>query len=322
MIFGEIPVSEAEGVILARSIAGLKKGQNLTAEHITQLQRAGIDFIRAARLESGDVPENDAANMIAAQLTDAHIQHAPAAQGRIHFYSRQAGLMLFDEKKITALNHVGAEIAFACLAPFTPVMPQQLIATLKIIPFACAQSKIAAACALAAQAHFHVSPFQPRIIALICTQDSSKKNMSAKAEAITRQRVEKLGSRLHVVHCEDQSAAITEKLKSTAADLILIHGASAIMDERDIIPRAIEQAGGRLIHFGMPTDPGNLLLLAEYQHKPVVGLPGCARSPLRNGFDLVLERLICGLDVSGDDIMNMGIGGLMLGANIDSERYG
>ena len=193
---------------------------------------------------------------------------------------------------------------------------------MKIIPFACAQNKVAIAGDFAAQAAFHIEPFKPLNIALVCTQDPDKKDMSAKAEKITRQRVERLGGTLHATHCADQSAAIAAELQASSADLILIHGASAIMDEHDIIPSAIAQIGGRLIHFGMPTDPGNLLLLAEYQGKPVVGLPGCARSPARNGFDLVLERLVCGLAVSKDDIMNMGIGGLMFGADIEKERYG
>ena len=103
MIFGEIPVSEAEGVILARNIAGFKKGQKLTADHIAQLQQAGIKTIRGARLAPDDIAENDAADQIAAQLADDFIEQPAAAQGRIHFYSRKAGLLLMDEKKSTRL---------------------------------------------------------------------------------------------------------------------------------------------------------------------------------------------------------------------------
>ncbi|MBT7487648.1 MAG: NTP transferase domain-containing protein, partial [Rhodospirillales bacterium] len=94
--------------------------------------------------------------------------------------------------------------------------------------------------------------------------------------------------------------------------LLLIAGASAITDRRDAIPAAIEQAGGRIEHFGMPVDPGNLLLLGRLaDDTPVIGLPGCARSPKTNGFDWVLERLLAGLDVAGDDIKRMGVGGLL-----------
>src|SRR5207302_10610653 len=94
-------------------------------------------------------------------------------------------------------------------------------------------------------------------------------------------------------------------------DLLLIHGASAILDRRDVIPAAIVAAGGRIDHFGMPVDPGNLLLLGHLGERAVLGLPGCARSPKVHGFDWVLERLVAGLPVGPGEIMRMGSGGLL-----------
>ena len=78
-----------------------------------------------------------------------------------------------------------------------------------------------------------------------------------------------------------------------------------------MVPSGIEQAGGKVIHFGMPVDPGNLLLTAELDGKPVLGLPGCAKSPKYNGFDMVLERLAAGLPVGRAEIVKMGAGGLL-----------
>ncbi len=102
------------------------------------------------------------------------------------------------------------------------------------------------------------------------------------------------------------------------SDLIVIFGASAIADRRDVVPGAILKAGGRIAHFGMPVDPGNLLLLGSlpggapaHRQKPVLGAPGCARSPKENGFDFVLNRLLAGLDVGAEDIRRMGVGGLL-----------
>ena len=94
-------------------------------------------------------------------------------------------------------------------------------------------------------------------------------------------------------------------------DMLLIAGASAITDRRDVLPAAIERRGRHVEHFGMPVDPGNLLLLARLDGRPVLGLPGCCRSPKLNGFDWVLERLAAGLEVTGRDIMGMGVGGLL-----------
>jgi molybdenum cofactor cytidylyltransferase len=62
----------------------------------------------------------------------------------------------------------------------------------------------------------------------------------------------------------------------------------------------------------MPVDPGNLLMLGRLGRMPVIGAPGCARSPKENGFDWVMERLVAGLDVTSADIRRMGVGGLLM----------
>jgi molybdenum cofactor cytidylyltransferase len=93
--------------------------------------------------------------------------------------------------------------------------------------------------------------------------------------------------------------------------LILILGASATTDRRDVIPAGIEAAGGRVRHYGMPVDPGQLLVLAELDGVPVLALPGSARSPRVGGNDWVLWRLMAGLEVTREDIMRMGAGGLL-----------
>src|SRR6185503_4217912 len=102
-----------------------------------------------------------------------------------------------------------------------------------------------------------------------------------------------------------------EELKKEGCDIYLVAGASAIVDRHDVVPSGIEQAGGNVIHFGMPVDPGNLLLTGELDGKPVLGLPGCAKSPKYNGFDMVLERLAAGLPVGRAEIVKMGAGGLL-----------
>jgi molybdenum cofactor cytidylyltransferase len=61
----------------------------------------------------------------------------------------------------------------------------------------------------------------------------------------------------------------------------------------------------------MPVDPGNLLFHGHQGGRPVIGLPGCARSPALNGADWVLERLACGIDLTDADIAAMGVGGLL-----------
>ncbi len=117
---------------------------------------------------------------------------------------------------------------------------------------------------------------------------------------------------VRVPHEAAALAGALAKLKDEGAELLIAFGASAITDRADVIPAAIEKAGGRVRHFGMPVDPGNLLLIGELGGRPVLGAPGCARSPVENGFDWVLQRLLAGLEVSENDITGMGVGGLLM----------
>jgi molybdenum cofactor cytidylyltransferase len=94
-------------------------------------------------------------------------------------------------------------------------------------------------------------------------------------------------------------------------DVILVAAASATVDRCDVVPAAIVAIGGAIDHFGMPVDPGNLLVLARVGAVTVIILPGCARSPKVNGFDWVLQRLAAGLPIGRKEIMAMGVGGLL-----------
>ncbi|MGI9419105.1 MAG: NTP transferase domain-containing protein, partial [Geminicoccaceae bacterium] len=165
----------------------------------------------------------------------------------------------------------------------------------------------------AANGLVRIAPYRALQVHLIQTQLASvKASVLDKTVGVTAGRISALGGRLIG---ESRSAhdvgALAARLEAASGDLILIAGASAITDRRDVLPAAIERAGGDIVHLGMPVDPGNLLLLGRIGDRPVLGLPGCARSPRPNGFDWVLQRLFAGLEVTGDEIMGMGVGGLL-----------
>jgi molybdenum cofactor cytidylyltransferase len=137
-----------------------------------------------------------------------------------------------------------------------------------------------------------------------------------KTRRILEERIKPAGATVvgeeRVPHDAAALAAALGKLQGEGAELLIAFGASAITDRADVIPAAVEAAGGRIDHFGMPVDPGNLLLFGELGGHPVLGAPGCARSPAENGFDWVLNRLLAGLQVTPEDITGMGVGGLLM----------
>ena len=322
MKFGEIPVAEAEGAILAHSLklgaTVLKKGRVLSRADLDAIAAAGLAHIVVARLEPGDLREDEAAGRIAAAAAGPNITVANAFTGRANLFAEARGLLVFDRDRLDHLNLVDEAVTLGTLPPFAVVEPRQMVATVKIIPFAVPETAVtrAADFAAAGEPLLRVAAFVPRDVALIQTRlPGLKESILDKTRAVTEQRLAALGCRLVSEERCDHTAAdlaphIAAAVKS-GADLVFVHGASVIVDRRDVIPEAVVAAGGRIDHFGMPVDPGNMLLMCHIGDTPVLGLPGCARSPKVNGFDWVLERLVAGLPVGREEIMKMGAGGLL-----------
>ena len=320
MKFGPLSLDEAEGAFLAHSVrAGeltLKKGRVLSAGDIDQLRAEGIETVVAARLAADDIAEDDAAERIAAAVQGADVEVRAPFTGRVNLFVAASGLLVLDRDRIDRLNRIDEAITMATLPPFADVQAGQMVATVKIIPFAVSEEKLAKAVAIASEAEaglVRLAPYRALDVHLIQTRlPSVKSSVLDKTVGVTASRISALGGRLtgesRALHDID---ALAERIGSTSGDLLLIAGASAITDRRDVLPAAIEAAGGEIIHLGMPVDPGNLLLLGRLGDRTVLGLPGCARSPKLNGFDWVLQRLFAGLDVTGEDIMGLGIGGLL-----------
>ncbi|HYM73935.1 MAG TPA: molybdopterin-binding/glycosyltransferase family 2 protein, partial [Stellaceae bacterium] len=322
MQFGEVPVATAEGTILVHSLrfgkTVLKKGRALSSADIAEIAGAGIDEITAVRLEPGDIREDAAANRVAAAAAGPGIAVAAAFTGRANLFAEAKGLLVFDRDRLDRFNLIDEAVTLGTLPPYAVVEPKQMVATVKIIPFAVPEDAVARCAAIAAEEGklLSVAAFRPLSVGMIQTRlPGLKETILDKTREVTAGRLDALGCTLAFERrCSHKSAELAPEIAAAIGkdiDLLLIHGASAIVDRRDVIPAAIVAAGGTIDHFGMPVDPGNLLLLGHVGGKPVLGLPGCARSPKVNGFDWVLERLVAGLPVGKREIMSMGAGGLL-----------
>ena len=322
MKFGRIAVAEAAGAILAHGLKGdgyaFRKGRVLSPADLEVLRRASVGEIVAARLEPGDVGEDRAAGRIAAALAGAGVTLSAAATGRCNLFAERAGVVLVDGKRIEAINLVDEAVTAATLAPFARVAAGQMLATVKIIPFAAPDPAVARCVHIAGDGGppLAVAAFAPHRVGLVQTRlPGLKARVLETSRDVTAARLESLGSRLAadvvVAHEIPAVAAAIERQRADGCDPILVLGASAIVDRRDVVPSAVTGLGGVVIHLGMPVDPGNLLMLAAIGATRIIGLPGCARSPKTNGCDWVLERLLAGATVEGADIMRMGVGGLL-----------
>ena len=323
MKFGAVAVSEAEGSVAVHSIRQgglvLKKGTLIGKGEIAALRAAGIAEIVVARIEPGDVSEDAAAAEIAAAVAGEEVHVERAFTGRANLFAETAGVLVVDKDAIHRLNQVDESITFATLAAYKPVVAGEMIATVKIIPFAVAEKARDAALAVAEAARplVRIAPYRIRKIGVVSTVlPGLAGKVIDKTLKVTQERLAPAGATIvaerRVPHEQRALARAMEEVLGEGAELVIVFGASAIADRRDVIPAAVEAIGGRIEHFGMPVDPGNLLLIAQARGHPVLGAPGCARSPKENGFDWVLMRLLAGLEVPRAAITGMGVGGLLM----------
>ncbi len=322
MIFGDVALAEAEGAILAHTLRlparVIKKGTILDAAAVAALREAGYASVVAARLEPGDVGENEAASRLAQALVAPGIVASRAGTGRVNLSADVHGLFTADRDAIDRLNAVDEALTLGTLPDATEVAPREMVATVKIIPFAVAEEKLARveALARASSPMLAVHPFRPLTVGLVLTElPGLKESIAQNTIAATAARVAGLGGGLLPPRrCRHEEAAIAEELRALLAqdaDLLLIAGASAVVDRRDVGPAAIVRVGGEIRHFGMPVDPGNLICVGRIGDKPALVLPGCAGSPKPNGIDFVLRRLAAGFDVGAETVTRLGVGGLL-----------
>ncbi len=318
MKFGPIALHDAQGSVLAHSLRlaeiNFKKGRILSLDDLSLLAASGLSEIIVARLDAGDVPEDQAAHILAQQCQGAHVKCSAPFTGRANLYADARGLLCFNADQIAPFNRIDEGITLATANPFEPVDIGRMIATLKIIPFAVPGSSVERALSLAP--HFAIAPYRNKRIALISTQlPSTKPAILDKNRQSLQQRLDQMAGQIiaemRIPHDAQEVARAIAAAQRENCELILLFGASAIIDRRDVLPSGLVLAGGAIEHFGMPVDPGNLLMLGALGEIPVIGLPGCARAPAVNGFDFVLRRLLCDIPVTSHDLTGMGLGGLL-----------
>ncbi|MFN3548650.1 MAG: NTP transferase domain-containing protein [Mesorhizobium sp.] len=321
MKFGSVPVAKALGAILAHATAAggrrLQKGHVLATDDIAALEAAGVGAVVVASLDEGDLGEDEAARRVAAALETRNVETRTPATGRVNLHALAAGVFTVDRALIDAINAVDPSITIATVAEHAAVAAGQMVATVKIIPFAVASDLVGDVTKLCTgREAFAVHAFRPKRVGLIQTVlPGIKPSVLDKTVRVTQARLSRSESAVsgerRTAHDEAELAgAIAEA--AVGNDLVLVFGASAVSDVDDVIPAAIRRAGGAVERFGMPVDPGNLLVLGSIGDVPVLGAPGCARSPKENGFDWILDRLIAGVPVDSAMIAGMGVGGLLM----------
>jgi molybdenum cofactor cytidylyltransferase len=315
MKFGPVPVDQAEGAILAHSMklpdGRLRKGLVLEPAHLEALKAAGEDEVIVARLEPDDVHEDAAAQALAKALAEGTegVHLTAPFTGRVNVIADGAGLVLLDEARVHAANMVDPMITVATVAPFHQLSKGGMVATVKMISYAVPDGQLVQAVEAARGAISFARPVHQTASLILTDIPGSPGDKGI--EAVQR-RADGLGMRMiETLRCDHDEAALADMIARAKGDIVLILTASATSDPADTAPAALRLAGGQVERFGLPVDPGNLLFLGDLNGRPVIGLPGSARSAVLHGADWVLARVACGVPIVSQDMARMGVGGLL-----------
>jgi molybdenum cofactor cytidylyltransferase len=321
MKFGPASPADAVGGVTVHTLRQgslvLKKGTTIGPAEVAALTQEGVQEIVVVRLEDGDVSEDQAAARIAEAVAGKGIHVDRAFTGRANLFAAQAGVLVIDRAAVDRINAVDEAITFATLAAFKPVVEGEMVATVKLIPFGVEGRLCEAAVTAAGGDALKIAPYVVKRVGVVSTiLPGLSAKVIDKTLRVTAERLAPAGATIiaerRVPHEQTALAVAVKELLKLGAELVIVFGASAIADRRDVIPAAITEIGGQIEHFGMPVDPGNLLLIGSAGSVPVLGAPGCARSPVENGFDWVLMRLLAGIKVTRAELTGMGVGGLLM----------
>lgn len=326
MKFGPVPLDDALGKIVAHNIAGpdgrrlVRKGKTLTQAHLAALRAAGRTWVYVAELEPGDLDENAAALGAAEAVTGNGLRLSGPTLGRVNLQATLPGVLRVDTQRLARIN-ANESVTIATHRSHTVVQPRQTVATVKVIPYAVAEIVLREVEAIAAESGplLNIDELAPQPVSLVYTGSSSVQEKLASEFVPLVERVQVLGSHIastDYISLDDENAeqVLAEILalrREGGVSLIILAGETTIMDRQDLVPRAVERAGGQVERLGAPVDPGNLFMLAYLGDTPVLGAPGCARSRKTNIADWVLPRLLAGDHLTRSDIAAMGHGGLL-----------
>ncbi len=324
MKFGPLPAAAAVGHVLAHNLvdaAGhkiLSKGRVLTAEDLPTLEKLNLETVIVAQLAATDLDENEGARRVGIAAAGPGITVKSPGVGRATLHADHYGPVYINVPALERLNNIDAGITLATLRNHSLVHPGELVTLVKVIPFGISAARVVDVESTAN--HYapiiSVRPLQPYSVGLIISGPESARERLVKAfEAPTRKRIEKLHSTLdsvtYVAHHDTAICQAIAQQLTAGRNLIIVAGISAIIDNNDVVPSALRAAGGDVAHFGVPVDPGSLLMLGYVGAVPVLGAPSCIKSPKTNVIDWLLPRLLAGERLTRADLVAMGHGGLL-----------
>lgn len=319
----KVKVQDAIGMTLCHDItamvdgfkgAAFKRGHVITQEDIPKLLDIGKQHVFIWEENAGEIHEEDAARRLS-QMTNVNGAHyGSISEGKIQLFADQDGMFRVDKALLAAVNRIG-DITITTLPDHYPVKAGDRLASMRIVPLVTEERQIAEAEALCAGKQLYdLRPFKPLKVGIIITgSEIYHGRIKDKFERVARAKLAHYPAEILGVHvCDDELDMIVgagRALLAEGAELLIFSGGMSV-DPDDLTPSAIREMGAEIVSYGVPSQPGNMTLVAYLDQAALLGVPGAAISRPTTMFDVLLPQIFCGDPLTKDDLIRLGEGGL------------
>lgn len=319
----KIKVEDAVGMTLCHDVtamydgfkgAAFRRGHVIEAQDIPKLLDYGKKTVFIWEENAGEIHEEDAARRLAAMAPAAGAHYTEPSEGKVQLIADRRGMLRVDTALLEKINHIG-DITIATLPDHYPVEAGARLASMRIVPLVTKEEQIREAERLcAASPLLALRPYQPRKAGVIITgSEIYAGRIQDKFEPVVRKKLAGYpGEILGVTVCDDDLDMICGAAKSyldRGADFLIFTGGMSV-DPDDLTPTAIRALGAEIVSHGVPSQPGNMTLVAYLGSVAILGVPGAAISLPTTVFDVLLPQVYTGDRLTKDELLRLGDGGL------------
>ena len=319
----KIPVEQAVGMTLCHDItkmvdgfkgAAFKRGHVIREEDIEELLDIGKRTVFVWEENAGEIHEEDCALRMAAMAPVEGAHYTAPSEGKVLLMADTRGMLRVDTELLREINSIG-DITISTLPDHYPVEPGARLASMRIVPLVTREEQIIAAERLCAgRKLLDLRPYAHKKIGVIITgSEVYSGRIKDKFEPVVRRKMESYPAEiLGVTICDDDLDMIINSAKAylaKGADFLIFTGGMSV-DPDDLTPTAIRRLGAQVVSHGVPSQPGNMTLVAYLDDVAILGVPGAAISLPTTIFDVLLPQIFSGDRLEKADLIRLGDGGL------------
>ena len=319
----KIKVQDAVGMELCHDItemndnfkgAAFKRGHIIQQGDIAHLLRIGKEHVFVWEDQAGEIHEDDCARRMAAMAPVAGAHYTEPAEGKVLLFADQRGMFRVNRALLNRINSIG-DITICTLPDHYPVEAGDRLASMRIVPLVTQEAQIMKAEALCSGENLlGLYPYRHKKIGVIITGNEifHGRIQDQFAPVIRRKMAQYPCEIIGTTICEDDLESIIGAAKrhlENGADFLVFTGGMSV-DPDDLTPTAIRQLGADIISYGVPSQPGNMTLVAYLGDVPILGIPGAAIKLPTTVFDVLLPQIFAGVPIRKEELTNLADGGL------------